>query len=71
MPKKKTSTTNSFGRKFKNFDVFGSVPSFEVDGGGSLNSYGGAFLSIIIITITMLFLVSRTQIWIQYGDTSH
>ena len=71
MPKKKTNATASFGRKLKNFDVFGAVPSFEVDGGRSLNSYGGAFLSIIIITITMLFLVTRTQIWIQYGDTSH
>ena len=62
---------NIAGEKFKSFDMFGTVPAFEIDGSSSLNSYCGACLSIMIGILTLFFFITRALIWIDNGDTAH
>ena len=51
--------------------MFGTTPSFEVDGESSLNSFAGAFVSIVILVFTTLYIITRTLIWYHNEDTAH
>ena len=45
--------------KFKGLDMFGTNPSFDIDGRSTLNSYTGSLLSIFIVLVSLTYLYSR------------
>ncbi len=49
----------TYGNKIKSFDFFGQSIGFEIAGRGSLNSYLGALLSILITILTLFYAKSR------------
>ncbi len=55
----------------KSFDFFGQSIGFEVAGRGSLNSYLGALLSIIIAVLTLFYALARFETLHNYGDTAY
>ena len=61
----------TLGDKVKSFDFFGQSIGFEIAGSGSLNSYLGALLSIMISMLTLFYALSRHETWSTYGDTIH
>ena len=61
----------TLGEKIKSFDFFGQSIGFEIAGRGSLNSYLGALLSIMITTLTLFYATSRFDTLKNYGDTTY
>ena len=46
----------------KSFDIFGtSIPSFQVAGSDQVRTKTGAFLSVVVISITLLFAFIKLQ----------
>ena len=71
MTKKKEARGSNLGKRIKGMDMFGSSPSFEIDGRSTLNTYTGSLLSLFIILVSLAFLSSRMQILLNYQDTSY
>ena len=71
MTKKSKARGGDLGNKLKGLDMFGSNPSFDIDGRSTLNSYTGSLISIFIVLVSLTYLSSRTYIWFNYGDTTH
>ena len=71
MTKKKEARGSNLGKRIKGMDMFGSRPSFEIDGRSTLNTYTGSLLSFCIICVSLTFLSSRMQILLNYQDTSY
>ena len=61
----------TLGEKVKSFDFFGQSIGFEITGRGSLNSYLGALLSIIITFLTLKYAIGRFDTLLNYGDTAY
>ncbi len=61
----------SLGERVKSFDFFGQSIGFEIAGRGSLNSYLGALLSIVITVLTLFYAISRFETLHNFGDTSY
>ena len=59
----------AFGDKIKSFDFFGQSVGFEIAGRGSLNSYLGAIVSLLITALTFFYAVGRFETMLEYGDT--
>ena len=71
MTKKREARGSNLGKRIKGIDMFGSTPSFEIDGRSTLNTYSGSLLSFLIIFISLTFLSSRMQILLNYQDTTY
>ena len=63
------ATFSLLGDKFKSLDFFGHTVGFEIAGRGSLNSYLGALVSLIITAVTLFYAAGRFEIMRAYGDT--
>ena len=61
----------TLGDKIKSFDFFGQRIGFKIAGRGSLNSYLGALLSILITILTLFYAISRFSTLKNYGDSTH
>ena len=55
---------------FTSFDTFGTSLSFQIKGGGSYNSAGGAFLTILIYAIVMFYSINKWEKMTQKADTN-
>ena len=61
----------TLGERAKSFDFFGQSIGFEIAGRGSLNSYLGALLSIMITILTLFYAIGRFETLKNYGDTAY
>ena len=62
---------NSVSNKFRDFDDFGEAPSMKInDGDDQLRSYCGAFLSFVLIGVTLVFLYSKAMVLIKGTDVT-
>ena len=53
---------NGIGQKFKNtFDIFGEGVSLTINDNATLTTYTGAFLSVMIFTVVIIFAQKKTQ----------
>ena len=57
--------------KVKNLDDFGEAPSMKIhEGDDQLYSYCGAFLTLILISVTMIFLYSKVMVLYKGTDVT-
>ena len=62
---------SSLGSLIKSVDFFGQSIGFEVAGRGTLNSFLGALLSLLIVVITLFYATDRFETMIDFGDTTY
>ena len=63
------ATFLTLGDKFKSLDFFGQTVGFQIAGKGSLNSYLGALVSLLISAVSLFYAVGRFETMLAYGDT--
>ena len=71
MQKKKSSTVSSLVDFAKSVDYFGETVNFEIGGSSSHRSLFGAFLSLIVIAITLSYSLKQLMTMLEYGATQH
>ena len=56
---------------FKSFDQWGEGVGFQIKGEGTYNSYTGAFLTLVIIVITLSYAIKQYGTMVDYEDTKY
>ena len=67
MPKKRFSVLNFL----KSLDTFGSGVTFNIDGEETVKSYIGAFFSVALICLTLVYAFTKWQVMLNFEDTNH
>ena len=68
---KKPSPTERLGNAMKYLDSFGTPIQFNVNGQDVHKSYFGAFMSLVVFTVTMIYASKRYGIMKDHRDTKH
>ena len=69
--KEKPSALSVVYSKFLWFDMFGSAPSFEVDGEGAYNTGCGALISFLILLLVVPYAFIKYTKMVSLGDTNY
>ena len=65
------SNSSRFTSFIQNFDSFGDVVTFQVNGRQKVTSSCGGIISILILLMVISYTVNKCQILIERGDANH
>ena len=61
----------NFTRFFKSLDIFGEPVTFNVRGYTEFKTKFGAFMTLIMLTLSAIYFILQVKIMLSYGDTKH